>query len=105
MLMNWVDIFLIAVIIISVLAGWRRGFIMGSLDLLSWIGSVVIGYIFYPYMANGLEKMLNLNVWLLPVSFILTTLIARLLIGYITGLILRAIPQHINNTRFNKFLG
>ena len=103
--MNWVDIILLLVILISVLAGWRRGFILGSLDLLTWVGSIVLAYIFYSYTARGLSNLFTLGVWLLPVSFILTAIIARILLGIVAGFLIRLIPETVNQGGINKFLG
>ena len=103
--MNWVDIVLVLVILLAVWFGWHRGFIMGSLDLLTWAGSLVLGYLFYPYTANGLERMFNPGIWLMPLSFILTVIVARIIIGLITRFIIRAIPSHVNDGGVNRFLG
>ena len=103
--MNWVDILLALVILISVLAGWRRGFILGSLDLLTWTGSLILAYIFYPYTARTLEKFFTLRVWLLPLAFILTAIVARIILGIIAGFIIRLVPERANQGGFNKFLG
>lgn len=103
--MNWVDILLALVVLLAVIAGWRRGFILGTLDLLSWAGSLVLGYIFYPYTAKGLEKIFSLGAWLLPVAFLLTALFARILIGFVAGFIARSIPEQTNHVGLNKFLG
>jgi uncharacterized protein YkwD len=103
--MNWVDLVLLLIVLIAVWAGWRRGFLLGSLDLLSWIGSFVAGYLFYPYTAGVLDGFFNLNVWLLPLSFIITTIIARVLIGLVVGLILRMLPDRIHDHGVNRFLG
>ena len=45
--MNWIDISLLAIFLLAMLAGWYRGFILGSLDLLSWAGSLAVAYMFY----------------------------------------------------------
>ena len=103
--MNWVDLIIILVVLLAILAGWYRGFILGSLDLLTWIGTFITAYLFYPYTAASLDRFLNLGVWLLPVSFLLTALVARLLLGFLAGLIIRAIPENANHNVFNKFLG
>lgn len=103
--MNWVDVVLVGVILLSVFAGWRRGFILGSLDLLSWTGSLVLGYYFYPNTADFLEGIFNLGVWLLPVAFLLTTIVARILLGIVVRMITRAIPEDINEGQANRFLG
>ncbi len=103
--MNWVDIVVVLVILISVWAGWGRGFILGSLDLLTWTGSLILGYIFYPYTARGIEKMVDLGVWLLPVAFLVTAILARIIIGFGTKFIIRMVPEKWNYQWFNKFMG
>lgn len=103
--MNWVDIVLVLVFLLAVWAGWHRGFILGSLDLLTWTGTLVLAYIFYPYLAGGIDSFFNWGPWLLPIAFILTALIARLLIGLITRIITRAIPQQANHNFVNHLLG
>jgi uncharacterized protein YkwD len=103
--MNWVDILLAIIILLAVIGGWYRGFILGSLDLVTWIGSLVLGYTFYPYTANFLNKFLSLGAWLLPLAFILTVLTVRILIGLVTRHIVRAVPENTNGSSLNRFLG
>lgn len=103
--MNWVDIVIILIVLLAVWAGWSRGFLLGSLDLLTWIGSLVLGYVFYPSMAGFLDRIFNLGVWLLPAAFVFTTVLARVLIGFITRSITRTIPYDVNHGSVNKFLG
>lgn len=103
--MNWIDLVLAIVVLLAVIAGWYRGFIMGALDLFTWVGSLVIGYLFYPYAAKWIEILFNLGAWLLPVAFILTTVLARILIAVIVRLIHSLIPHHANHHGVNRFLG
>jgi uncharacterized membrane protein required for colicin V production len=103
--MNWVDIIIVLVILFGVWGGWHRGFILGSLDLFTWIGSLVLAYIFYSYTAKGLQQIVHLGAWLLPLAFILTAIVARILIGLVTRFIIRAIPESVNEGGINKFLG
>ena len=103
--MNLVDLILAIIVLLAIIVGWRRGFILGSLDLITWAGSLVLGYIFYPYTDRLLAKILNLGAWQLPVAFLLTALVARLLIGLITGYIGRSVPENMNRNGLNKFLG
>src|SRR5689334_1757027 len=105
MSINWVDILLVLVIFLALIAGWRRGFMIGLLDLITWLGSVVVGYLFYSYTAMFLGRFIKMGPWQLPVAFIITTLIARILIGFITGYIRRSIPARANDNSANKFLG
>jgi uncharacterized protein YkwD len=103
--MNWVDLFLGVIFLLAIIGGLRRGFLLGSLDLLSWLGSFILGYTLYPYTARLLEKFTALGVWLLPVAFLLTLIIIRVLIGLVTKYIVRAIPGQANDSSVNRFLG
>lgn len=103
--MNWVDLILLLIILLAIIGGWYRGFILGSLDLITWIGSLVLGYTFYPYVARLLTKLLTLGAWLLPVSFLLTVIIARILLGLVTRYIIRAVPERANSGSINRFFG
>ena len=103
--MNLVDIVLALVVVLAVLAGWHRGFILGSLDLFSWTGSLVIAYLFYSYTANLIAGLFNLGAWLMPVAFILTAILARIILGLIARLIIRQIPHNAHPHQANKFLG
>lgn len=103
--MNWVDLILIFIFLLAVWAGFSRGFILGSLDLLSWAGSFIIAYMTYGYIKDLLAKLTDLNVWLLPVSFLVTLLIARLCFGLITRLITSSLPERSSKNFLNKFLG
>jgi uncharacterized protein YkwD len=103
--MNWIDLFLILVFLVAVIAGWYKGFILGSLALLSWLGSFILGYVFYPYTAVGLDKISKLGAWRLPVAFILTVIIIRILIALVVRYLARAVPEQTHNEPVNKFLG
>jgi len=103
--MNWVDIILLIILLIAIVAGWRRGFILGILDLVTWLGSVVLGYLFYPYTAGWLAKIFTLGTWLLPVAFILTTIVARILIGLLTRAFASSLSERDHDNTANKFLG
>jgi len=103
--MNWVDLALIIIFLLATWAGYYRGFILGSLDLLSWAGSFIAAYTLYDYTKVFLERFADLNVWLLPVSFLLTLIIARILLGLIINSFIRLLPEQSNHNFFNKFLG
>src|SRR5438046_832955 len=84
--MNWVDLVLLLVVLFSVWGGSQRGFILGTLDLVNGIGSILLGFLFYPYLANFMKSLFpSLGVWLLPLAFILTIILARFLIVIVTS--------------------
>ena len=103
--MNWVDLALLIIILLAMWGGWYRGFILGTLDLVNWIGSLLLGFLFYPYLANFLKSIFPaLGSWLLPVAFLITVIIARILIGLITNSI-AWLSGRANNTEVNRVLG
>src|SRR5262249_35130504 len=59
----------------------------------------------YPSVAKGIEKVITLDAWLLPVAFILTIVCARLLIGLIARQVMRLVPEDTRHDRTNKYLG
>jgi uncharacterized protein YkwD len=104
--MNWIDILLVLIILLAVWAGWRRGFILGTLDLINWLGSVLAGFLFYPYLAKLLNYIFpSLGVWLLPLSFLIVIILARWVLGMITIMIARTATPAANENVVNKFLG
>lgn len=103
--MNWVDLALIIVFLLAVWAGFSRGFIFGSLDLLGWAGSFLLAYVFYNYVAKFFDQFFDLGVWLLPASFLLTLIVARLLIGVATTYIIRVLPEQSHRNWLNRFFG
>jgi uncharacterized protein YkwD len=103
--MNWVDLILIVIVALAAWGGWRRGFIRGTLDLFTWVGSIALGFIFYPYVADGLDKLVSMGPWLLPLAFIFTTIAARILTGLIVKRLLRFVPEKLNHDTVNRFFG
>lgn len=103
--MNWVDLILIVIVILSIIAGWYRGFISGILGLATWAGSFFIAYISYPYVADLLGNIFNAGPWLLPIAFLLMAIVTGTLLSILSGYILRNIPvqSHINPA--NRVLG
>jgi len=103
--MNWVDLVLLIVVLLAVWGGWRRGFILGTLDLVNWVGSILLGFLFYPYLANFMKMIFpTLGPWLLPLAFMITILLARIIIGLVTSRI-AWLSGNANDTGVNRFLG
>jgi len=104
--MNWIDILLIAIILLSLWAGWRRGFLTGSLELLGWIASVYFGFVFYYYTAKTFEKYVpQLGVWTYPLAFILVIILTRLILSVIINAILSATSLRMHREPFNRAAG
>ena len=102
--MNFIDLALLLIVILAVWSGWRKGFVIGAFELISWIGTLVLGFVGYKYVAVLLER-LSLGVWTLPVAFILTLILARILLGVINNSILKATSSDTHYNIANKALG
>ena len=99
--MHWIDILIIAVILIALVLGAWRGFIHETLSLLAWVAAFVIARFFAPDVAHWLDQYIESQALILLLSWIipfLTTLIAFnllkiLLISVITVVGLRPVDR------------
>ena len=104
--MNYVDIFLLLVMVLAVWAGWKRGFIIGSINLIVWIGSLLAGFFFYQYAGNFLKQVFpRLGEWTLPLAFFSIVVLSRIFLGLIFNLILQRTPREAHARGVNHFLG
>ena len=103
--MNWVDLILILIVLLAVIAGWYRGFISSMLSLLVWVGSFIGAYLFYPYVANFIDNLFNAGPWLLALAFLLTAIVAGVLLSIVAGYLARSAPVEAHQSSVNKILG
>jgi uncharacterized membrane protein required for colicin V production len=103
--MNIIDLVLLLVVLLCLISGWRKGFIAGILDLAGWLGSLVIGFFAYKYLAVFLEKYFTLGAWTYPVSFLVTIIFARVILSIITNRIVYSAPEHVHLSWPNRLLG
>ena len=104
--MNSVDLFLILVFFFSVAAGYMKGFVHGSVDLLLLAGSLLFAFATYPHLALVFQKYIPaIGVWTLPLAFITAFVLARLLLAILSGFVFRSVAQDIRQKTVNKALG
>lgn len=105
--MNSIDILLAVVIALSVLNGYRRGFVHGVLDLAGWVVSLLAGLRFYHSVAQWLGPRLDLwsEVWDQPIAFVLVALVASVLVHGIGYWLLRRLPKDIRERQANQVFG
>lgn len=104
--MNYVDVLLLVVVALAVWAGWRRGFIMGTVNLLIWIGSLVMGFLFYGYVAALFQRLFpGLGVWNTPLGFIVTIVLSRIILSLIFTTVLKRTPDKVHAHGANRFMG
>jgi uncharacterized protein YkwD/uncharacterized membrane protein len=105
--MNSIDILLAVVIALSVLNGYRRGFVHGVLDLAGWVVSLLAGLRFYHSVAQWFGPRVDLwsEVWDQPIAFVLVALVASLVVHVIGYWLLRRLPEDIRERQANQVFG
>jgi uncharacterized protein YkwD len=104
---NPIDILLGVVILLSVLNGYRRGFVHGVLDLAGWVLSLIAGLRFYHPLAVWLGPRIDVwpEVWDQPIAFVLVALFVGVLVQAIGYALLRRLPEDLNESRSNQVFG
>jgi uncharacterized protein YkwD len=104
---NLIDVLLGIFILLNLVNGYRRGFILGMLDLASWILSLVAGLRFYHPVAEWLGPRVNLwsEVWDQPIAFVLVAAVVRVGVHFIGKALLRRLPKDVHERPSNQALG
>src|SRR5258708_22057309 len=104
---NVIDILLLVLVLLSVLAGYRRGFMLGVLDLASWVLSLLAGLRFYPPVARWLTVGVQSlpQIWDRPIAFILIAVIVGFSVHLVGNVMLRRLPKDIHQRRVNRLFG
>ena len=104
--MNIIDAILVLIVLLSVWAGYQKGFVAGSIQLFIWLGSIIIGFLSYPYLAHFLQTYVPaLNVWSSPVAFIFAILLARVILSLIFNRLIQATPERVHYHTANRWFG
>jgi len=104
---NPIDILLAIVILLSVLNGYRRGFVHGVLDLAGWVPSLLAGLRYYQPLARWIGPNIDLwsEVWDQPFAFILIALVVSLIVQAVGYSLLRRLPEDMHERRANQIFG
>ncbi len=106
MAINLIDILLVIVIVLSLLNGYRRGFVHGVLDLAGWVLSLLAGLRYYHPVANWLGTLdLWSEVWNQPIAFVLVALVTGVLVHLIGYALLRRLPEDAHENQVNRLFG
>ena len=107
MTFNLIDILIVLLVLLSVLNGWRRGFILGVLDLLGWALVLITGLRFYQPVARWLGAHVDLwsEVWDRPIAFVAIAILTGGLVQFLGYGLLRRVPKDLHKRTFNRLLG
>lgn len=104
--MNWIDVFLIAVVLLAAWNGWHKGFIVGALELGLMLGSFLAALWAYQYVSNLIDKyMPSVGAWSEPLAFILVLILVRIVLSSIVNRFLRITPYEAHMNVVNRMLG
>jgi uncharacterized protein YkwD len=106
MIDSYVDILLVLIIAFSVLRGWQNGFVLGMIDLLSWVGSLLAAFRWYGAVADLLLAVVDLPEALArPLAFALTAILAGLLLSLMGRAFLDRLPHWLHQDEVNRLFG
>lgn len=102
-----IDLLLVAVVILSLVNGYRRGFVHGVIDLAGWVFSLLVGLRYYQPVARWLGANIDLwsEVWDQPIAFVLIGLFVSVMVHLIGHAILVRLPRDIQERPVNQALG
>lgn len=103
--MNVIDVILILIILLGIWNGISKGFFAGMAGLISWLGSLLLTFWLYRYIARFFEANIVANVWTTPLSFLITLLIVGSISSLLAGKILGTIPPSAHRHQLNKLFG
>ena len=107
MAFNPIDILLVIVVVLSLLNGYRRGLILGVLDLAGWVLSLIAGLRYYQPVAQWIGPRIDLwsEVWDQPIAFVLVALLTGMVVHFIGYALLRRLPADVHENHVNRLLG
>ncbi len=104
--MNYIDLLLIAIILLATWHGWRNGFLVSITEILIWLGSFLTALLFSEFIAVALYKLFKISIlWLRPLSFILLLAVFSRIIYATCDRITDNIPEWKHEHRLNKLIG
>src|SRR5260370_7682948 len=107
MVFNVIDMLLLVLVALSLLNGYRRGFILGVLDLAGWILSLLAGLRFYQPLARWLTVYCYSlpQIWGRPIAFVSIAVIVGFAVHLLGYAILKRLPKDLQQRRVNRLLG
>jgi uncharacterized protein YkwD len=107
MSVNAIDLLIVVAIILSLLNGYRRGFVHGVLDLAGWVLSLIAGLRYYQPVARWLGAHVHLwsEVWDQPIAFVLIGVFVSVVVHLIGHALLTRLPKDMRERRVNQIFG
>jgi uncharacterized protein YkwD len=106
MLLNPVDLLLIAIVLVGALTGWARGFVFSALDLLTLAISLTAAFLGYREVTDLVAKAApSLGIWVAPLAFVGIFLLVHVILGAAILRLALRIPRPVHQNIANRLLG
>lgn len=102
--MIWIDYSIIALIFISLIIGFFRGFIKEALSLVTWIAAIWVGLTFGHELSVVLEPFISYPSARIAAAFVILLLLT-LIVGSIIGFLLGELVKKTGLTGSDRFAG
>lgn len=104
--MNIVDLVLALIVLLAVISGFFKGFIIGFMELIGWLGTLLLTLLVYPFILRYIENNTDIqSIWTIPLVFFATFVVLRLIIGFFTSLFIGGFSKESHLSLFNRILG
>src|SRR5689334_10608405 len=103
---NFIDVLLVLLIALNLLNGYRRGFILGVLDLAGWVLALVAGLRYYEPVSRVIGPLeLWSEVWDQPIAFVIVALFVGVMVHLIANALLKRLSPEVHERPSNQALG
>ena len=83
--MTWFDLAILAVLALSALLAFFRGFVREVLGVGAWIGAILIAYWFFPFVAPKFEQWIKAREFADPAAIAVVFIIALIVLSVISS--------------------
>ncbi|MBC8054759.1 MAG: CvpA family protein [Sphingobacteriaceae bacterium] len=104
--MNYIDALLGIIVLLSAWGGIQKGFILGTIDLVGWLGGLMLTFLLYPALVSLVKKLTDSdNFWTVPLTFLFLLIVIRFFLSYVAQNVLQKISPDSHTTKANKIAG
>ena len=101
--MNWIDLLVVAIVAVSALLAFLRGFVREALGIGAWIGAALVAWWAFPYsqsrareMISGYPELADLAAF--AAVFVVALILLSIVAGMVGGLVRTSILSGIDRT-------
>ncbi len=103
---NWIDIIILAFVILQIYEGWAQGFISLAVNLASFLASLWLAVRFHaPVGSFIVEKFGLAATWTNVLGYIVVALVSQIFLEEMFHRIIRALPDKFHTSKMNHRLG